>query len=116
MPRSCAGPVDPNRVGIVGWSYGGYMTMWAVTQRTGSRPRSRRRHRELAKLLRPEQDRSRMLPFFGASVYDDPEIYARSSPIAFIEGEDSDARAARRTGPRLTPQGYEFWHAPKALA
>ena len=21
-----------NRVGIAGWSYGGYMTMWAVTQ------------------------------------------------------------------------------------
>ena len=25
-------PVDNNRVGIGGWSYGGYMTMWAVTQ------------------------------------------------------------------------------------
>jgi dipeptidyl aminopeptidase/acylaminoacyl peptidase len=26
------GVVDPNRVGITGWSYGGYMTCWAVTQ------------------------------------------------------------------------------------
>ena len=25
-------PVDPKKVGIFGWSYGGYMTMWAVTQ------------------------------------------------------------------------------------
>jgi dipeptidyl aminopeptidase/acylaminoacyl peptidase len=25
-------PIDPQRVGIAGWSYGGYMTMWAVTQ------------------------------------------------------------------------------------
>ena len=25
-------PVDVNRLGIAGWSYGGYMTMWAVTQ------------------------------------------------------------------------------------
>src|ERR1700693_6231409 len=25
-------PVDPGRIGIAGWSYGGYMTMWAVTQ------------------------------------------------------------------------------------
>ena len=25
-------PVDPNRVGITGWSYGGFMTMFAVTQ------------------------------------------------------------------------------------
>ncbi len=26
-------PIDPDRVGITGWSYGGYMTMWAVSQR-----------------------------------------------------------------------------------
>ncbi|MGE5654821.1 MAG: S9 family peptidase [Bacillota bacterium] len=26
------GIVDENRVGIMGWSYGGYMTCWAVTQ------------------------------------------------------------------------------------
>src|SRR5438105_1928100 len=25
-------PIDKNRAGIWGWSYGGYMTMWAVTQ------------------------------------------------------------------------------------
>jgi dipeptidyl aminopeptidase/acylaminoacyl peptidase len=25
-------PVDEHRVGITGWSYGGYMSMWAVTQ------------------------------------------------------------------------------------
>ena len=23
---------DPNRLGIAGWSYGGFMTAWAVTQ------------------------------------------------------------------------------------
>src|SRR5262249_28549676 len=25
-------PVDGERLGVVGWSYGGFMTMWAVTQ------------------------------------------------------------------------------------
>jgi len=27
-------PIDPNRLGVTGWSYGGYMTMWTVTQTT----------------------------------------------------------------------------------
>ncbi|HXO94386.1 MAG TPA: prolyl oligopeptidase family serine peptidase, partial [Candidatus Acidoferrum sp.] len=25
-------PIDPNRLGVTGWSYGGFMTMWGVTQ------------------------------------------------------------------------------------
>src|SRR5438874_6441914 len=25
-------PIDPNRLGVTGWSYGGFMTMWTVTQ------------------------------------------------------------------------------------
>ena len=32
-------PVDPNRVGITGWSYGGFMTMFAVTRPAASKPR-----------------------------------------------------------------------------
>ncbi len=27
-----AAPIDEHRLGITGWSYGGYMTMWTVTQ------------------------------------------------------------------------------------
>jgi len=26
------GIADPNRLGVMGWSYGGYMTLWSVTQ------------------------------------------------------------------------------------
>ena len=28
------GIADPNRLGIAGWSYGGYMAAWATTQTT----------------------------------------------------------------------------------
>ena len=51
-------PIDKNREGITGWSYGGFMTMFAVTQTT-SLPRCRRRRRplRLAELLRPELHR-----------------------------------------------------------
>ena len=41
-----------------------------------------------------------LVPYFGKSVYDDPAVYAKSSPITFItQRPDSDARAPRR--PRL---------------
>ena len=51
-------PVDPKRLGITGWSYGGYMTMWAVTQtHRFSAAVVRRRARELAELLRRKPDR-----------------------------------------------------------
>jgi len=31
-------PIDPDRLGLSGWSYGGFMTMWGVTQPTASKP------------------------------------------------------------------------------
>jgi len=58
-----------------------------------------------------------MIPFFGASVYDDPAVFEKSSPIKFIKtvktptlvivGEhDAECPAA---------QSYEFWHALKTF-
>ena len=38
-----------------------------------------------------------MIPFFGASVYDDPAVYEKSSPIHFIKNvKDSDTGHCRR--------------------
>jgi dipeptidyl aminopeptidase/acylaminoacyl peptidase len=58
-----------------------------------------------------------MTPFFGASIYDDPAVYAKSSPINFITnvktptllvGGDRDAEVP-------ITQSYEYWHALKDL-
>ena len=52
-------PVDDKRMGIGGWSYGGYMTMWAVTQTHRFRAAfAGAGIANLAKLLRRERDRS----------------------------------------------------------
>ena len=50
-------PADTARAGIWGWSYGGFMTMWTVTQTALQGRRGRRRHRQLGQLLRPERHR-----------------------------------------------------------
>jgi dipeptidyl aminopeptidase/acylaminoacyl peptidase len=111
-------PIDPNRLGITGWSYGGFMTMWAVTQT--NRFKAAMAGAGIANWLSYYGENKIdqwMIPFFGKSVYDDPEVYAKSSPINFIKNAktptlilvgDSDAECP-------TPQSYEFWHALKSL-
>ena len=79
-------PVDPNRVGITGWSYGGFMTMFAVTQT--HRFRAAVAGAGISDWLSYYGENSIdqwMIPYFGASVYDDPQVYAKSSAIDFIK-------------------------------
>ncbi len=113
-----AAPIDPNRLGLMGWSYGGYMGMWAETQTT--------RFKAIvagAGIVNWQSYYGQnkidqwMIPFFGASVYQDPAVYARSSPITFItqsktpvlilQGELDEEVPA--------PQAFEFWHAMVTL-
>ncbi|MBI3400837.1 MAG: S9 family peptidase [Acidobacteria bacterium] len=113
-----AAPIDPGRVGIIGWSYGGYMTMWAVTQST--RYRAAVAGAGIANwqsYYGQNKIDTWMLPFFGASVYDKPEAYSRSSPITFIKKAKTPTLVLHgdRDSEVPTPQGYEFWHALKAL-
>jgi len=58
-----------------------------------------------------------MIPFFGASVYDDPDVYARSSPLTFIKNVKTPTLilVGDRDGECPAPQSFEFWHALKTL-
>ncbi|HTR02350.1 MAG TPA: S9 family peptidase [Thermoanaerobaculia bacterium] len=111
-------PIDGKRLGITGWSYGGYMAMWAVTQTNrfaaavaGAGIVSWQSYYGQNKID------TWMLPFFGASVYDDPKVYAKSSPIEFIKNVKTPTLVLHgdRDSEVPTPQGYEFWHALKSL-
>jgi dipeptidyl aminopeptidase/acylaminoacyl peptidase len=111
-------PVDEHRLGITGWSYGGYMTMWAVTQT--NRFAAAVAGAGLANYQSyygENQIDQWMIPFFGASVYDDPEVYAKSSPITFIKKAKTPTLVlvGDSDGECPAPQSYEFWHALKTL-
>ena len=111
-------PIDEHRLGITGWSYGGYMTMWAVTQT--NRFAAAVAGAGLANFQSyygENQIDQWMVPFFGASVYDDPQVYAKSSPITFIKKARTPTLVlvGDSDGECPTPQSYEFWHALKAL-
>ena len=58
-----------------------------------------------------------MIPFFGASVYDDPAVYAKSSPITYINKVKTPTLVlvGERDGECPAPQSREFWHALRTL-
>jgi len=111
-------PVDDRQVGLAGWSYGGYMSMWAVTQ-------THRFHAVMAgagianwqSYYGENQIDEWLIPFFGASVYQDPKIYARSAPISFIQNAKTPTliMVGEFDGECPVPQSLEFWHALKTL-
>ena len=111
-------PVDGGRVGITGWSYGGYMSMWAVTRTDRFRAAVAGAGIANWQSYYGENFIDRwMIPYFGASVYDDPAVYAKSSPITFIRRVKTPTLVlvGERDGECPAPQSFEFWHALKTL-
>jgi len=111
-------PVDDQRVGIAGWSYGGYMTMWAVTQTNRCRAAFAGAGIANWQSYYGENGIDQwMIPYFGASVYDDPAVYAKSSPINFIKNVKTPTlvMVGDRDAECPPPQSYEFWHALKTF-
>ena len=110
--------VDPHRIGITGWSYGGFMTMFAVTQT--HRFRAAVAGAGISNWLSYYGENSIgqwMIPYFGASVYSDPAVYAKSSAINFIKNVSTPTLTVvgDRDGECPAPQSFEFWHALRDL-
>jgi dipeptidyl aminopeptidase/acylaminoacyl peptidase len=111
-------PIDDSRLGLTGWSYGGFMSMFAPTQT----------HRFKAAVVGAGLSDWKsyygensidewMIPFFGASVYRDPKAYAKSSAIDFIENDKTPSLivVGEYDGECPAPQSFEYWHALRAM-
>src|SRR5450432_260838 len=111
-------PIDPKRLGIRGHSYGGYMTMWAETQtQRFAAAVSGAGLSDWLSYYGVNNIDEWMIPFFGASVYDDPAVYAKSDPMHFVKAVrtptlilvgDSDGEVPME-------QSVEWWHALEAM-
>lgn len=111
-------PIDDGRLGITGGSYGGFMTMWAVTQT--QRFKAAVGGAGISDWISYYGENGIdewMIPYFGASAYDDPAPYLRSSPIAFIKNVKTPtfAYVGERDVECPAPQSLEFWHALETL-
>ncbi|MBN9389965.1 MAG: S9 family peptidase [Chloroflexi bacterium] len=112
------GLVDPDRMGIGGWSYGGYMTSWAVGHT--DRFKAAIVGAGVTNLFSFQAaDISNWLPTqqFLTTPYVNPEIFLRSSPITYVTkvttptlllhgGSDERVRLG---------QGREFYNALRIL-
>ena len=111
-------PIDPQRIGISGWSYGGYMTMWALTQT--DRFKAAVAGAGLSDWLSyygTNNIDTWMIPYFGASVYEDPKVYERSSPLTFIKNVRAPTLlvAGDRDAEVPITQSYEYWNALRRM-
>jgi dipeptidyl aminopeptidase/acylaminoacyl peptidase len=113
-----AAPIDDSRLGITGGSYGGYFTMWAITQT--QRFKAAVAQAGISDWLSYYGENGIdqwLLPYFGASVYADPSVYARSSPINYIRNVRTPTLefVGENDIECPAPQTQEFWHALQEL-
>ncbi|MEY2412038.1 MAG: hypothetical protein QOD84_644 [Acidobacteriaceae bacterium] len=110
--------IDQKRLGIRGHSYGGYMTMWAETQT----PRfaaavAGAGLSDWQSYYGVNDIDEWMIPFFGASVYDDPAVYEKSDPIRFVKKVKTPTLilVGDRDGEVPMEQSIEWYHALETM-
>ena len=111
-------PVDDARLGLYGHSYGGWFSMWADTHT--NRFKAFVAGAGIANWTSYYGQNGIdqwMIPFFGASVYDDPAAYRASSPIEFIRNAKTPMLlyVGERDVECPAPQSLEYWHALKTI-
>jgi dipeptidyl aminopeptidase/acylaminoacyl peptidase len=111
-------PVDPQRIGITGWSYGGFMAMWAITQTDLFKASVAGPGVSDWQSYYGQVDMQQwVVPYFGASAYEEPAIYAHSSPLSFIKRARTPTLmyVGERDNVCPSAQSLELWRALKRL-
>jgi dipeptidyl aminopeptidase/acylaminoacyl peptidase len=111
-------PLDPGRLGIHGHSYGGFMAMWAVTHTTRfAAAIAGAGLSDWISYYGTNGIDTWMLPFFGASMYEDPSAYRAVSPLESIRAARTPTLLYTGDSDVEVPasQSFEFWHALRTL-
>jgi dipeptidyl aminopeptidase/acylaminoacyl peptidase len=110
------GIVDPERMAIGGWSYGGYLVTWAVTQtdrfRCAIAGASITSYESNYGVV---SNREWQTTMFGSNVYDDYERHRSRSPMAYVNRVKTPTLLVHGEQDRLAPvqQAIEFYTALK---
>jgi dipeptidyl aminopeptidase/acylaminoacyl peptidase len=76
------GIADPERLGVLGWSYGGFLTAWIIghTDRFKAASVGAPATDWITYYAQSDGPRSTMLTYFGGTPWEKPEVYNRHSP------------------------------------
>jgi dipeptidyl aminopeptidase/acylaminoacyl peptidase len=112
------GVADPQKLAIMGWSYGGYMTAWAITQTTRFKAAGIGAGITNTVSMYGTQDIPSVFEdYFGGTPWEKPAIYSKNSPLEFVTRVKTPTLIQHgEADPRVpVSQGYEYYRALKKL-
>ncbi len=110
------GVADPDRLGIMGWSYGGYMTSWTITQTDRFRAASVGAGVTNLMSFNGTADIPGFLPdYMRAEFWDDPRVYQERSAMFAAQAVTTPTLIQHGRDDVRVPlsQGLEFYNALK---
>lgn len=111
------GVADANRLGVMGWSYGGFMTSWIVTQTKRFKAASAGAPVTNLMSFNGTADIPNFVPdYFGGQSWENMEIYQKHSPMFNVKGVTTPTLIQHGEADVRVPisQGYEFYNALRA--
>ena len=110
------GVADPERLGVMGWSYGGFMTSWIVTQTNRFKAASAGAPVTNLMSFNGTADIPAFIPdYFGGQFYEVMDLYQKHSPIFNVKNVTTPTMIQHGEADVRVPisQGYEFYNALK---
>ena len=110
------GVADPERLGVMGWSYGGFMTSWIVTQTQRFKAASAGAPVTNLMSFNGTADIPAFVPdYFGGQFWEIMDIYQKHSPMFNVKGVSTPTMIQHGEADIRVPisQGYEFYNALK---
>jgi dipeptidyl aminopeptidase/acylaminoacyl peptidase len=110
------GVADPDRLGIMGWSYGGYMTSWVITQTKRFKAASVGAGVTNLMSFTGTADIPSFIPdYFGGEYWDNFDAWRARSAMFNVKGVTTPTLIQHGESDRRVPisQGYELYNALK---
>ena len=110
------GVADPERLGVMGWSYGGFMTTWIVTQTQRFKAASAGAPVTNLMSFNGTADIPAFIPdYFGGQFWEVMDLYQKHSPIFNVKAVTTPTMIQHGEADVRVPisQGYEFYNALK---